>query len=149
MLTVRVALATDIPALADLWLEKMILQADPRATPSPERWSDAAIGWLDDERCVVLAAERDGQLVGCIVGWIQPLPGYPSDQLGMITELAIDAHRYQQGVGRALVDALRAWFDERGVTAMAVLSSRRLAVDQAFWRSVGAVDWMELLWIKS
>ena len=135
--------------LAALWQEKAVLAADPRVTAARERWIAAAAGWLDDARCGLFVAERDGQIVGYIAGWIQPHPGILGDALGMITELALDAHSYQGGVGRALVDHLRAWYAERGVTALTVWASRRSAVEQAFWRSLGGVNWMELLWIKS
>ncbi len=42
-------------------------------------------------------------------------------QIGLITEIALDAHGYHGGVGRALVEALRTWFKTQGVE-----QSRRL-----------------------
>jgi ribosomal protein S18 acetylase RimI-like enzyme len=149
MATIRAALRTDFPALAALWQEKLVLQADPRLTPSPERWTAGASAWLDDPRCALFVAEDDGRAIGYIAGWIQPFAGVTGDALGVITEIAIDTHGYHAGTGRALLDALRAWFHMRGVDAIVVLTSRRLAMEQAFWRSVGATDWMDMWWIKS
>jgi GNAT superfamily N-acetyltransferase len=149
MLIIRAAVSTDLPQLAQIWQEKIVLQADSRFTPAAQRWIASASAWLTDPRCVVLTAEADGQPVGYAVGWIQPMSGLEGDAVGVITELAIDAHSYHAGVGRALADALRAWYAERGVSAIAAWASRRSAVEQAFWRSIGALDWMECLWIKS
>lgn len=149
MLTIRAATETDLPVLAQFWQEKVVLQADTRYTGAADRWVTAARSWLLDSRCAILAAEEDGQCVGYVVGWIQPMPGLPGDALGLITDLALDAHRYHAGVGRALVEALRDWFAERGISGVAAWSSRRSAVEQAFWRSLGALEWMECLWIKS
>jgi len=148
-LNIRAATQNDLPTLALLWQEKIVLQAEPRYTATTERWINAAALWLNDPRCAVLTAENDGHCVGYVVGWIQPMPGLAGDALGMITEFAIDAHSYQGGVGRALVESMREWYAERGVTAITAWASRRSAVEQAFWRSVGAMDWMECLWIKS
>ncbi len=151
MLTIRAANAADLPALAQLWHEKLILQADQHTLPAPdarEQWVEAARVWLDDPRCGIFAAERDGSLIGCVVGWVQPMIGVTPGQIGLITQIALDAHRYQGGVGRALVEALREWFAAQGAVGTAVCTAHFDAVTQAFWRSLGAAEWMDVLWIK-
>lgn len=152
MLTIRTATETDLPALAHLWHEKMLLQAHPRTTLTPNarsEWVNAATRWLVDARCGFFAAERDGELIAYMVGWLQPLPGQSPQQLGWVTELAIDAHGYHGGAGRKLVDALKDWFSSNGASQIVVQTPHYDAVSQAFWRSLGAAEWMDILWIKS
>ncbi|MEP7291782.1 MAG: GNAT family N-acetyltransferase [Chloroflexota bacterium] len=151
MLTIRATTATDLPALAHLWHEKLLLQAQARTKPAPdarERWASAALGWLGETRCGFFSAERDGEIVGYIVGWLQPMAGVMPEQIGLISEIAIDAHGYHGGAGRELVSALRQWCASQGVTQMVVWTPHYDAVAQAFWRSLGAAEWMDVLWIK-
>jgi GNAT superfamily N-acetyltransferase len=151
MLTVRAARAPDLPTLAHLWHEKMVLHADRRTAPAAnarDAWVAAAQGWLADERCGFFAAEHDDAVIGYIVGWLQPMAGVSPAQIGLITDLALDAHGYHGGAGRALVGALRDWFEARGASQMAVWTPHLDAVSQAFWRSLGAAEWMDVLWIK-
>ena len=108
----------------------------------------AAQTWLDDARCGFFAAERDGELVGYVVGWLQPMPGLVPQQIGLITEIGIDAHGYHGGMGRALVSGLREWFTGQGAAQTVVWTAHYDAVSQAFWRSLGAAEWVDVLWIK-
>ena len=109
----------------------------------------AAAEWLGDARCGFFSAENEGGLVGYIAGWLLPMPGVTPGQIGLVTEIALDAHGYHGGAGRELVGALRRWFEGKGAGQMAVASPHYDAVAQAFWRSLGAVEWMDVLWIKS
>src|SRR5262245_14636325 len=99
--TVRAAVPADIPALAALWYEKMVIlsQTDRRFTlvaDAQSRWSEAALTWLADSGCAVFAAESQARVVGYIVGRIETAPpGLMPEQVGVITELALDAHSYQ------------------------------------------------------
>ncbi|MEO8397359.1 MAG: GNAT family N-acetyltransferase [Chloroflexota bacterium] len=148
---IRAATVIDLPALAHLWHEKMVLQADHRTLPAPnarDLWMAAAHTWLSDARCGFFAAERDQEVIGYIVGWLQPMPGLVPEQIGLITEIAIDAHGYHGGVGRALVAALRNWFSGKGASKIAIWTPHYDAVSQAFWRSLGAAEWVDVLWIK-
>jgi len=127
------------------------LQTDRRTQPAPnarESWAAAAQTWLDDPRCALFAAERDDSLIGYIVAWVQPMPGLVPQNIGLITEIAIDTHGYHGGVGRSLVNALRMWFKEQDVERAAVWTPRYDAVAQAFWRSLGAAEWVDVLWLK-
>ncbi len=108
----------------------------------------AAAVWLNDPRCGCFAAVDDGEPVGYIVGWLQPVPGIVPGQIGLVSEIAIDAHGYYGGAGRELAGRLRAWFAERGAQQMAVVTPHFDAVSQAFWRSFGAAEWMDILWIR-
>ena len=151
MLTIRAATASDLPALAHLWHEKLVLQADHRTAPAPNArdvWLEAAQTWLADARCGFFAAERDGDLIGGIVGWLAPMPGIAPERIGLISEIMLDAHSYHGGVGRGLVEALRAWFAARGAAHVAVWAAHYDAVAQAFWRSLGAAEWVDVLWMK-
>ncbi|HEX2906639.1 MAG TPA: GNAT family N-acetyltransferase [Phototrophicaceae bacterium] len=153
-MSLRLATAADIPALSRLWHEKMILQQqfDRRLSLNADAvaaWEQGVVGWLGDERCAIYVGGDETDVFGYIIGWIQANPpGVLPEQLGAITDLTLDAHRYQGGLGRMLVGALRGWFAERGVMQLVAYVPARHAVGQAFWRSLDATEWIDLLWLK-
>lgn len=152
--TILPAQVADIPNMARLWYEKMVLQAqfDRRFVllpDSPARWSVEVSRWLTDSRCAVFVAERDGKLIGYIIGRIQPgPPGMSPEIIGAITELTIDPHSQEGGLGRLLLQPLHEWFAARGISIIVVYVPHRQAVEQAFWRALGATDWLDNLWIR-
>jgi ribosomal protein S18 acetylase RimI-like enzyme len=151
---IRAATPADLPELMHLWYEKMVIQQqfDSRFTMMADgeaRWCLAAETWLSNSACAIYVAEGQSGLVGYIIGWIQPAPlGMFPEQIGHISEIAVDAHSHQGGLGRLLVMALREWFTKHGVECIIASVSHRNAVEQAFWRAQGAGEWMDLLWIK-
>lgn len=152
--TIRRVEPGDLPAVAALWHERMLLQqqADRRLTLAADaqaRWRAAAAGWLADPRCLMIAAEREGLLVGYAVGWLRDAPpGLLPERLGVVSEMHVGAHSYQAGLGRALLDELRAWFSQQGAAALTAQVPRRQPVEQAFWRAMGAAEWVEIMWVK-
>lgn len=151
MNTVSTRLATrfDLPRLAELQSERFDLlgQADARFAlihHSATLWTD----WLLDERCAIYVAEHDGVLVGYVVGWISlELPGILPPRAGVITELVLDAHSYHGGTGRLLLNTLRDWFQRQGMQQVIACVPRSQAVEQAFWRAVGAAELLDWMWV--
>ncbi len=119
--------------------------------------------WLHNPNCGVFVGvpqPTDSWVAGYIIAWARQSPfGELPENTGLITELVLDAHRYYGGLGRALVDAGRAWLTEQECQGVAALVPRFRPVEQAFWRALGAVPephgWdimkqqpmWELLWI--
>jgi ribosomal protein S18 acetylase RimI-like enzyme len=154
VLTTRVATLTDLPELTRLWHEKMVLQEqfDRRFTLMPDAktiWTQAVSKWLVDSNCRVEIVSHNDALVGYAIGWIKPAPpGVFPTHIGYITEIVVDPHSHQGGVGRQLLDALKEWFIEREIQNVVAYVPRLGAVEQAFWRAQGAVEWVDLMWIK-
>lgn len=108
MLNIRAATLNDLPELAQFWQEKIVLQADSRYTTSTDRWVVSASAWLTKIALRHVDRRKRRSLCRLCSGLpTQPMPGLAGNAVGLITELAIDAHSYQGGVGRALVDAAR------------------------------------------
>jgi GNAT superfamily N-acetyltransferase len=152
-LIIRSATLNDIPLLASLWYEKTVLQqqADSRLTLAPDglvRWSEAACAWLEQPSSAIFVA---GDVpAGYVVTAIeQGAPGLLPERIGSILDLTIDAHGYHAGAGRALVNAARDWLRGQGVEQMRIPVLRRHAVEQAFWRALGAKEWFDCLWMNS
>ena len=152
---IRPATVNDIPAMADLWQSKIVLQQqfDSRfvlAVDGVEKWSAAAARWLLETNCVIYVAEQDDKLLGYIIGAIQNTPpGLTPDSIGAITDLTLDVHNPQSsGLGRALLDMVQAWFIKRGIQHIVAQVPRRSAVEQAFWRGLGATEWIDWMWAK-
>jgi hypothetical protein len=135
---IRPASLNDTASLAFLRQERLVLlqQSDARLTAPTESLPEM----LDDPHCQVLVGEREGQVVGYAVGYIRQSPAgmLPADT-GLISELTLDAHKYHGGLGRQLYAELRAWLLEQQVQHIAVRVPRYHAVEQAFWRSLGAI----------
>jgi GNAT superfamily N-acetyltransferase len=151
---VRAATSADLPELTRLWHEKTIIQQqfDRRFSLLPDgaaHWSRAAAGWLLDDHCGIFVAERDASLLGYVIGWVKPAPvGLSPEQIGLVEDMSVDAHSHENGVGRLLIAPLKEWFATHGITALVTQVSHRQAVEQAFWRAQGAVEWVDLMWIK-
>jgi ribosomal protein S18 acetylase RimI-like enzyme len=150
MIQTRPATPADLPVLVEFWHERALLQQARLAADARERWMKAASIWLQNPDVgMFVGLNDDGHPLGYIVGQIQPSsPGVLPERQGLISEIAVDAHHYHQGAARLLVDAVRAWFQSRQIEHFLVTVSQRSAVEQAFWRGLGAVKWMEILWIK-
>lgn len=146
-MVIRRAQPQDLPGLADLWHERRVLQAqaDPRLRLAPderEAWVQGVDAALTDATLCVLVAENPrhgetspaGFAIGCVV----------EGRCGEVRALVLDAHRYHAGLGRELLSALRTWFDTQGVSPIVVSVARNHAVEQAFWRSLGAQELHDL-----
>ena len=154
VLTIRVATLTDLPDLTRLWHEKMVLQQqfDRRFTLMPDAktiWTQAVSQWLSDSNCRIETAHHNDILVGYAIGWIRPaLPGMIPTYIGSIEDIVVDPHSHHGGVGRQLLDMLKEWFVERDIQNVVAYVPRLGAVEQAFWRAQGAVEWVDLMWVK-
>jgi ribosomal protein S18 acetylase RimI-like enzyme len=149
MAETRAATLADIPILVELWYERALLQQLQLAPDARDRWAAAASTWLGEKDTAIFVAENDDQLLGYVVGRVQPAsPGLIPEWQGVITEIAIDVHHYHGGVGRLLVNAIQTWLRSRNMEQFLVSVPHRSPLEQAFWRGLGAVRWMEVLWIK-
>jgi GNAT superfamily N-acetyltransferase len=62
-----------------------------------------------------------------------------------ITDLLVGENERRRGFGRALVGHALRWVEERGVARCEIRVHARNAEGQAFWRSLGFDDWMDVL----
>jgi GNAT superfamily N-acetyltransferase len=155
MVEVRLAAPPDVPGMMALWLEKVTLQqqTDRRFRLAPDggaRWSQTVQAWLNNPQCALYVAVADeAQVVGYVIAQIQPgPPGLLPDRVGVVLELAVGAHSYQSGLGRRLVEPVRAWLIEQGVQVMMAQVPHRQPVEQAFWRAMKGTILTDTMWIK-
>ena len=152
--TIRPAEPADIPEMARLWYDKTVLQQqfDRRfalLSDGQVRWMDCAARWLADPDCVIYVAQSASEIVGYIIAWIQDgPPGLSPESIGVVTDLTIDAHGQQGGAGRLLLQPVRDWLAAHCISYMVAQVPRRQAVEQAFWRALGATEWLDSLWMK-
>ncbi|MCA9915554.1 MAG: GNAT family N-acetyltransferase [Anaerolineae bacterium] len=151
---IRQAHPEDIPLLSEFWYDQMaIWQQNNRLLrllpDARDRWEAATSEQLQSEAIVFLTAEIENTLVGGIIGEIVPnLPGVAPQQIGLIRDLIVDNHsELGRGVGRELLEACITVLRERGIQQVQVRIPTQAAVQQAFWRGVGASNGMDIFWM--
>ncbi len=164
-MNIRPASSDDTPTLIFLRDERHVLlqQAAPYLREYPARLDFSIILSRPDVGVFVASDGAEDRVVGYIAASSAPLdqpsalPDAPN--AGVLLELALDAHRYHAGMGRALYRTAAGWLKEQGRTVCLIRVPRYHVVEQAFWRSLGAVevrnvpeenrlpgwDWMKLL----
>jgi GNAT superfamily N-acetyltransferase len=148
---VRRATSEDTEAIATLWFEMLNQYAtfDPRLRPLPDSiqpCKSAILQWLTREDAQLLVADRQGQCIGYVLGVIDEIPTLLPRLCGVISDIGIDGHAHQTGIGTALLDAIHAWFREKHIEIIEVRVPHRHPIAQAFWRSKGAHDYFDHLW---
>jgi GNAT superfamily N-acetyltransferase len=94
------------------------LFAPPGARPSqwePKRAKVAMRKAIDSHDSVVLLGDDDGELVGLCTAY-QDIHSVRFGYRAWVEDLAVHPDRRSEGVGKALLDAAKAWARERGAT---------------------------------
>lgn len=100
----------------------ILTQADARFRSHTSPLED----WLQNSDICVLVAENHDHIIGYIVGSVA----------GIVYDIALDAHTYHAGLGRALWQSLRAWFAQHHLDPITIRVPRHFPVEQAFWRAL-------------
>ena len=145
---IRSATQFDIPCLTALWEERLLVisQSDPRFSEIQTK----RVAWLseitrkitEEDSIVYVAGLATNHIVGYITGHMH------QDGYGVIEEIALDSHAYHAGMGRALLDAMQQWIANQNALRTIVSVPRYHAVEQAFWRALGAVEWTDEDWLS-
>jgi GNAT superfamily N-acetyltransferase len=147
---VRTAAAADASAIGTLWGELVAYHRalDPHlpvaAPDGARRYAQLLKQRLDDPNTHAYVAESGGRPVGFVLGMIVDLVPdiFAEEPCGFLADIYVDAGHRRQGIGRQLVAAVVAWFQERGVPyfdwQVASLNTEGLA----FWRALGGRDLM-------
>jgi GNAT superfamily N-acetyltransferase len=93
---------------------------------------------IDSHDCVVLVAEDDsGELVGFATGY-QDMHSVRFGYRAWVEDLAVDPGRRSEGVGKAILDAAKAWARERGATHLELDSALARRDAHRFYEREGA-----------
>jgi len=143
---IRQAQPQDIPQLAQIWLQMMTSheRRDARfalAGDGLERWRVLAADMIADSAGFLMAAHEHGSdsLVGFCLGWVaRNAPIYRQDEIGFISEIAVDESFRRCGVAKALVQSAQQWFRQRNLEEFQLSAAVWNEPADGFWRAVGA-----------
>ena len=113
-ITVRPAVASDTPALLDLWRDTgFTATADALRGVDEVEATQAIAAIADDPRSRIVVAEHEGRIVGAVfLQRFWPSPLAYSELLSM-THLQVDPACTRRGIGTALVEAAVDWAEEQ------------------------------------
>ena len=142
---IRPATATDMPVVGRLGalLVRIHYDFDPeRFLPATPRTEDAYAGFLHaqlaDANAIILVAERDGAVIGYSYAQIEGTDYMAlRGPAGVIHDLMVDPAHQGHGVGRMLLDAMRALLATRGVPQIVLSTAARNEAAQRLFARAG------------
>jgi ribosomal protein S18 acetylase RimI-like enzyme len=148
--TIRSVTSADAPAIAELWeslvaYHQTLDSALPAAAANGSaRYTKRLLQHLDDTNTHALVGEVNGKIVAFALAMIVDLlPDiFAQEPGGFLADIYVDAPYRRHGVGKSLVDAIRAWFQENGVTHFDWHVAAHNTDALAFWRAVGGREVM-------
>ena len=145
-MSVRTAKPQDLDTLVLLWRELMDYHAglDPffQVVPHANRLARAQFAEsLIDPYRRVFVAEEDGLVVGFVTAAQMELhPIYPRRARASINDIAVTSSFRGRGHGRDLVQAVRDWAKNEGLTAIDLHAAWRNPGARRFWVALGFVE---------
>ena len=97
----------------------------------------------------VFVAESEGRVVGVAVGSIRVQDAFfETRRYGYVSDLVVSPDARRHGIGRALWGRVALWFRSVGLDIVRLHVATRSPGARAFWRGVGAEDFLAEAWIN-
>jgi GNAT superfamily N-acetyltransferase len=137
-LEVRAARPDEAAAIVPLY-EWLFTPPGSRPDAWDERRAEVALRQaIESHDSVVLVAEGGGgELIGFLTGY-QDLHSVRFGYRAWVEDFAVDPGRRSQGVGKAMLDAAKAWARERGATHLELDSAMARTDAHRFYEREGA-----------
>ncbi len=127
--TVRLGDEQDIPEIADI-------DAEVSGVYKRHYWDELLLNPQTDEPRIALVAEREGHLLGFIVGVVRAWE-FGSEPCGWVFAVSVRPAEREYGVASALLRALSASFRRLGVRKIRTMVLRSDHLIMSFFRSQG------------
>lgn len=147
---IRAARKSDAAVIGQLWLQlaEYYRMLDDRmpvpAEDGAQRYASRIVNSLEDSHIRVLVAEEKGVIIGYVLGVIvDTLPEmFVEEHTGFLADIFVLPDYRGRGTGRALVEALKSWFRERGIAHFDWHVATANTEGIAFWRAIHGEDVM-------
>ncbi len=149
--TIRRARQGDADPIGVLWMRLLQDHAamEPRfgiADDALERWKNDFSHWVYDAQYSIFVAEQEGRIIGFVTASLwKPVPIYAQVEEVYLNELYVVEKERGQGLGRRLVEAVKAWAETLGVARLRIGVMAANAEGRAFWERLEAQPFMQTL----
>lgn len=141
---IRAAAAQDAAAIGQLWSQlieyhRQLDDRMPTAAPDgADRYANRIQDSIDDSHTRVFVADDAGQVVGYVMGIIVDLlpEMFTEERGGFLADIFVLPEYRDRGIGKALVNALKAWFRAQEIQHFEWYVAAKNQAGIAFWRSV-------------
>ena len=141
----------NIPQMVENWMEYMDHNTD--IYPFLRRRAEAHVEYerslrefMASRDALVLVALDDGLLVGHSIAKLSRFPpGYRGNtDYGHILEIGVGTKHRGKGIGTMLFDSMIAWFKEKGIKRVELMTEFKNDLAQSFWRGKGFRGYAEI-----
>lgn len=134
-LNIRVAQKTDIPAMANLLSELFAIEVDFQIDLEKQQRGLALL--FDSEQAVIFIAEFENQIIGMCSLQIL-ISTAQGSKVGLIENVIVTKNHQKQGVGKQLLEAVKSWAIQQGLTRLQLLADKTNQPALDFYRQQ---DW--------
>lgn len=145
---IREANRSDLPEIVDLWKEFMDFHRDydnfyARSKDGPSNFHKHIEGQIESDDAALLVAEESGRIIGYAkIGISQYPPVFEVDKYGLISDVAVAEEYRRQGIGEALFDKSKEWFEGKGISRIELRVANVNPVARGFWSKMGFKPYM-------
>jgi len=120
-LNIRVAQKTDIPAMANLLNELFAIEMDFQI--DLEKQQQGLTLLLESNHAVVFVVELENQIIGMCSLQIL-ISTAQGSKVGLIEDLIITKNHQKQGIGNQLLETIKNWAMQQGLTRLQLLADK-------------------------
>jgi len=155
-IVIRPASEFHVDTIGELWI-KLVAYHRGLDDKLPEAAKDGGklyarriLDRLEDTHAQAFVAEKDGRVIGYVLGVIVDLVPemFAQETGGFLADIFVEEAERGQGVGRKLVNALTEWFRSRGIAHIELYVASRNESGRVFWQSVGGREIMRRIRIE-
>ena len=149
---IRKATQEDTRAIVELWKELMGFHKErdrhfTRSADGHKRFAEFVSGRIAHKASSILVAEQQDAIVGYCLATISKYPPvFEYQEYGAIFDLAVTENYRRKGIGQALVEAALQWFSEQEIHRVEVRVATSNENSTAFWKKIGFVPYLEVVY---
>ena len=151
---IKEATEKHIPEITKLWMEFMYFNAEiePFDTSGDNVLTQVETHLKNkiasDDSLVLVAI--DNKVVGYSISEItKKPPSVRKKNLGIIYDMAITANQRGKGIGKEMLDRIKAWFKDRDIKRIEISAVTKNTIGNKFWREQGFKDSEEIMYLEN
>jgi GNAT superfamily N-acetyltransferase len=152
---IKEAAEKHIPEIIKLWMEFMYFNAEiePFDTSGDNVLTQVEThlrNKITSDGSLVLVATAEQKVVGYSISEItQKPPSSRKKNLGIIYDMAITAEQRGKGIGKEMLDRIKAWFKDRKIKRIEISPVTKNTIGKSFWQEQGFKDFEDIMYLEN